>query len=169
MCIHIQIYVCIHIYIHIYMYIYTRVCVYVFTCKCFCIYMHVFVYVDLYTYTRSVYLQNCDAADNLCGCHTSQAPFGHAPCGTIVCAACYTQLGGVVAPCPTCTSPLGSSRDRGFERVRDKFQNQLVKKNRASAAPPSTMGPGPDTFYHGASIEAALAIQETKILELPKA
>ena len=88
-------------------------------------------------------------------------PIWACPCGTIACAACYTQLGGAAAPCPTCTSPLGSSRNRGFERVRDKYQNQLLNKKRASAASLSTMGPGPGTFYHGTSIEAALAIQAT--------
>ena len=91
------------------------------------------------------------------------------PCGTIFCTACYTQLGGAAAPCPTCTSPLGSSRNRGFERVRDKFQNQLEKEKRESAAPSRTIELPPDTvyhgttecrsLYHGTSIDAALKIQ----------
>jgi len=55
-------------------------------------------------------------------------------CGPSFCAGCYTQLGGAAAPCPTCKSLLGDLRNRGFERIRDKYQHQLKKKMRAAAA-----------------------------------
>ena len=55
-------------------------------------------------------------------------------CGPSFCAGCYTQLGGAAAPCPTCKSLLGDLRNRGFERIRDKYQHQLQKNKRAAAA-----------------------------------
>ena len=54
--------------------------------------------------------------------------------GHTLCSACFSAVGGAVAPCPVCNEPIGSIRNRALEKLRNAHLARL--RNRAAVDDP---------------------------------